>query len=171
MLPVRARAQLCVAYLVCWAVIGLGLYAFAAALHPVDLSDLPYIAASYPVAFCVAVLTFVVPSGLGTRDAALATAMAAVLAGTVATAIAVAFRIFQTVVELAYVGSGRGAGARGALGVARIAGALTGSPSAGSSSGSGSGFGACGVGLRAGPAGLGRLLGGASYSRGSYPPW
>ncbi len=82
-----------------------GLFAFAAALHPLDVSDLPYIAASYPVAFCVAVLTFVVPSGLGTRDAALATAMAAVLAGAVATAIAVGFRIFQTIVELLFVGA------------------------------------------------------------------
>lgn len=97
--------QLCLAYGVCWAAIGLGLYAFAAALHPVDLSDLPYIASSYPVAFCVAVLTFVIPSGIGTRDAALATAMAVVLAGTVATAIAVAFRLLQTLVELLYVGS------------------------------------------------------------------
>jgi hypothetical protein len=62
------------------------------------------------VAFCVAVLTFVVPSGLGTRDAALATAMSGVLAGTVATAIAVAFRIFQTAIELMFVGGVVGLG-------------------------------------------------------------
>ena len=88
-----------------WAVMGLGLFSFASALHSLDLSDLPYVASAYPVAFCVAVLTFIVPSGLGTRDATLATAMAAVLAGTVATAIAVAFRIFQTAMELLYVGT------------------------------------------------------------------
>lgn len=104
-LPYGRALLLCLAYVVTWFVIGLGLYAFAAAVIPVDLSDLPYIAASYPVAFCVAVITFVVPSGIGTRDAALATAMTAVLAGTVATAIAVAFRIFQTLVELLYVGT------------------------------------------------------------------
>ena len=104
-LPFGRVLQICAGYIVCWASIGLGLYAFAAALHPVDLSDLPYIAASYPVAFCVAVLTFVVPSGIGTRDAALATAMSAVLAGAVATAIAVAFRLLQTSVELLYVGA------------------------------------------------------------------
>ena len=69
-------------------------------LTRVDTADLPYIAASYPVAFCVAVLTFIVPSGIGTRDAALAAAMAAVLPGAVATAIAVALRIFQTALEL-----------------------------------------------------------------------
>lgn len=102
-LPYGRALLLSSAYAASWIVIGVALYAFAAALHPVDLSDLPYIAASYPVAFCVAVLTFIVPSGIGTRDAALATAMSAVLAGTVATAIAVAFRIFQTAVELLYV--------------------------------------------------------------------
>lgn len=91
-------------YLVAWAAIGLGLFSFASALHHFDIADLPYVAASYPVAFCVAVLTFIVPSGLGTRDAALATAIAAVTAATVATAVAVAFRILQTGVELLYVG-------------------------------------------------------------------
>jgi glycosyltransferase 2 family protein len=99
-------------YVGCWAVMGLGVFAFAAALHPLDVSDLPYVAAAYPVAFCVAVLTFIVPSGLGTRDATLATAMTAVLAGTVATAIAVAFRIFQTAIELLYVGAVAGLGRR-----------------------------------------------------------
>jgi uncharacterized membrane protein YbhN (UPF0104 family) len=104
-LPFRRIVEFSLMYVACWAAIGLGVYAFAAALHPLSASDLPYVAAAYPVAFCVAVLTFIVPSGLGTRDAALATAMSAVLAGTVATAIAVAFRIFQTAIELAYVGS------------------------------------------------------------------
>jgi hypothetical protein len=100
-------------YLVAWASIGVAVFAFASALHPVDAADFPYVATAYPVAFCVAVLTFIVPSGLGTRDAALATALAAVLAGTVATAIAVALRIFQTAVELLYVGVVAALGRRG----------------------------------------------------------
>ena len=49
--------------------------------QPLVGADFPYVAAAYPVAFCVAVLTFIVPSGLGTRDAALAVAMSAVLPG------------------------------------------------------------------------------------------
>lgn len=102
-LAFRRVLGLSMAYALCYALIGIGLFAFAAALHPVDLADLPYVAASYPVAFCVAVATFIVPSGIGTRDAALATALATVLGATVATAIAVAFRIVQTLVELAYV--------------------------------------------------------------------
>jgi glycosyltransferase 2 family protein len=92
-------------YIGCWAVIGVGVYAFTRALTPLPASDFPYVAAAYPVAFCVAVLTFIVPSGLGTRDAALAVAISAVLDDTVATAIAVGFRIFQTVIELLYVGT------------------------------------------------------------------
>jgi glycosyltransferase 2 family protein len=112
-LPFGRVLQVALLYLLAWAVIGLGLFAFASALQSLDFSDLPYIASAYPVAFCVAVLTFIVPSGLGTRDATLATAMTAVLTGTVATAIAVAFRIFQTVVELLFVAAMVGLGRRG----------------------------------------------------------
>ncbi len=90
-------------YIVSWAAIGISTFAFASAVYPVAAEDLPYITASYAVAFCVAVLTFIVPSGLGTRDAALASAVSAVLPGAVATAIAVGFRLFQTATELLYV--------------------------------------------------------------------
>ena len=103
-LPFGRVLELCIGYIVSWVAVGVAVFGFAAALHPLELSDLPYVAAAYPVAFCVAVLTFILPSGLGSRDAALATAMAAVLAGAVATAIAVAFRIFQTAIELLLVG-------------------------------------------------------------------
>jgi hypothetical protein len=112
-LPFGRVLELALLYMVSWAMIGLGVFGFASALQSIDMSDFPYIAAAYPVAFCVAVLTFVVPSGLGTRDAALATAMTAVLTGTVATAIAVGFRIFQTAIELIYVAAVAGLGRRG----------------------------------------------------------
>jgi hypothetical protein len=112
-LPFGRVLQIAVLYMISWGMIGLGVFAFASALQSIDLSDFPYIAAAYPVAFCVAVLTFVVPSGLGTRDAALATAMTAALTGTVATAIAVGFRIFQTAIELLYVAVVVGLGRRG----------------------------------------------------------
>jgi hypothetical protein len=95
--------ELALVYLAAWAAMGLAVVGFTAALHPLALEDVPYAAAAFPVAFCVAVVTFVVPSGLGTRDAALAIALAAVVPGAVATAIAVGFRIFQTLIELLYV--------------------------------------------------------------------
>ena len=103
-LPYRMVLLLVPAYLAGWMLVGAGLFAFATALQPIPAEKLPYVAAAYPVAFCVSVLTFILPSGLGSRDATLATAMDAVLPLTVATAIAVAFRIFQTAVELGYVG-------------------------------------------------------------------
>jgi glycosyltransferase 2 family protein len=102
-LPFRRVLQFVVVYAVAWLAIGFGLVAFAASLHPLEAEDVAYAAAAYPVAFCVAVLTFVVPSGLGTRDATLALSLAAVLPGAVATAIAVGFRIFQTLIELLFV--------------------------------------------------------------------
>lgn len=102
-------------YVVLWLLCGLALFAFAAALHPVEAADLPTVAASYSVGFCAAVLTFFVPAGLGTRDAAIAASVGTVLPGGVALAIAVAFRIFQTLAEVAYLA---GAGA-----VARLTGA------------------------------------------------
>lgn len=111
-LPFGRIVELSFLYIGCWALIGLGVFAFGAALQPLEISDLPYVAAAYPVAFCVAVLTFIAPSGLGTRDVALATAMTAVMASTVATAIAVGFRIFKTAVELLYVASVAGLGRR-----------------------------------------------------------
>jgi uncharacterized membrane protein YbhN (UPF0104 family) len=103
-LPPGRVLELALVYLLGWAAMGLGVVGFAAALHPLDGQDVAYAAAAYPVAFCVAVVTFVVPGGLGTRDAALAVSLAAVLPGAVATAIAVGFRIFQTAIELMYVG-------------------------------------------------------------------
>lgn len=104
-LPYRTVLLLLPVLLVDWCLIGGGLFTFALALQSLPVDKLPYIAAAYPVAFCVSVITFIVPSGLGTRDATLATAIDAVLPLTVATAIAVAFRIFQTAVELTFLGT------------------------------------------------------------------
>jgi hypothetical protein len=103
-LPYGMVLWLVPAYLLGWLLVGTGLFMFALALQQMPADKILYIATAYPVAFCVSVLTFIVPSGLGTRDATLATAIDAVLPLTVATAIAVAFRLFQTVIELMFVG-------------------------------------------------------------------
>jgi hypothetical protein len=103
-LPFATVLMLIVPYIASYAAIGLGVFAFAEALQPLSVSDLPFVSSSYAVAFCVAVVTFIVPSGIGTRDATLALALDRVLPGAVATAIAVAFRIFQTIIEVLFVG-------------------------------------------------------------------
>jgi uncharacterized membrane protein YbhN (UPF0104 family) len=102
-LPFRRILEFSLMYVGCWLAVGIGVYAFARALTPLDASDFPYVAAAYPVAYCVAVLTFIAPGGLGVRDAALALSLKAVMPGAAAAAIAVAFRIFQTGIELVYV--------------------------------------------------------------------
>ena len=48
-LPFGRVLELCLAYTVTWGLIGLGVFAFAAGLHPLDLSDLPYVAAGLGV--------------------------------------------------------------------------------------------------------------------------
>jgi uncharacterized membrane protein YbhN (UPF0104 family) len=60
--------------------------------------------ASYACAFSVAVGTVIAPSGIGTRDAALAAALSAVLPTAVATAVAIGSRLFQTALELSWIG-------------------------------------------------------------------
>jgi hypothetical protein len=67
-LPFSRVLLFSLAYLGTWTLIGSALCMFSAALHPLAAGDLPYVAAAFPMAVCVAVLTFVVPSGLGTRD-------------------------------------------------------------------------------------------------------
>lgn len=104
-LPFRTVLRFVFLIALLWGTIGSGLFAFAAALHPLEVGDLPFVAASYAVGFCVAVITFIVPAGIGSRDAALAAGLDVVVPGSVAIAIAVAFRIFQTAVELLWVGA------------------------------------------------------------------
>jgi hypothetical protein len=104
-LPYRMVLLLVPAYLVVWLLVGAGLFAFGHAIHSLPADKLAYIATAYPVAFGASVITFLLPSGIGTRDAILATALHAAVPLAVATAIAVAFRIFQTAVELMFVGT------------------------------------------------------------------
>jgi glycosyltransferase 2 family protein len=102
-LPFRSVAGLVPVYLAVWSVVGLSLFCFASALYQVPAGELLYVAASQPAAFSASVGVFVLPSGLGARDAVLAAALSGVFPGTVAIAIAVAFRLFQVSVELPFV--------------------------------------------------------------------
>jgi hypothetical protein len=92
-------------YAVTWVIAGVGVFAFAAAVQAAPADHLSLIASSFAITYFVSVITFIVPSGIGTRDAALAAMLTTVFPGTVAIAIAIGFRLFQTAVELLYVGS------------------------------------------------------------------
>ena len=104
-IPYRVILRLLPAFVALWLIAGVGLFCFARAIHDVPAHKLAQIASAYPVAFVVSVAAFILPSGLGAREAILAAALKpAVHSLTVATAIAVAFRIFLTACELTFVG-------------------------------------------------------------------
>ena len=83
-------------------VAGLAVYAFAQAIHGVDAGDAPTVVGSYAIGFAASVVAFVLPGGLGAREGAMVAALSPVLPVTVALAVAVAIRLLQMGVEVAY---------------------------------------------------------------------
>ncbi|WP_445148489.1 lysylphosphatidylglycerol synthase domain-containing protein [Baekduia sp. Peel2402] len=103
-LPLTRLAPFVVGYVLSFAVAGLGVYAFARSIYadaPLDLRVLT----SYAIGYSAAVLAFFIPGGLGARDGATATALAAVMPSKVAIAAAIGVRLIQTLIELAYAGT------------------------------------------------------------------
>jgi glycosyltransferase 2 family protein len=81
---------------------GFAVYAFAQAIHGVDAGDIGTVVGSYAVGFAASVLAFVLPGGLGAREAAMVAALSPALPVTVALAVAVAVRLLQMGVEVGY---------------------------------------------------------------------
>jgi hypothetical protein len=81
---------------------GAAVVCFAETLHPLQAGDVPVLLVAYPVGFAFSLVAFVVPGGLGTREAALAAVAALALPLGVAVAVAVGIRLLQIVVELLY---------------------------------------------------------------------
>ncbi len=90
-------------YVVAWAIMGISAYAFARSVFMLDPTDYLAVTAAFTLAWAFAVVTFISPSGLGTRDAAYALGLKAVMPGAVAAAVAIGMRILLTAVELVYV--------------------------------------------------------------------
>jgi hypothetical protein len=102
-LSLRALAPFVAGYLASFAVAGLAVYAFARSIYPQAPIDLRVVT-SYAIGYSAAVLAFFIPGGLGARDGATATALAAVMPGSVAVAVAIGIRLAQTLVELGFAG-------------------------------------------------------------------
>jgi hypothetical protein len=83
-------------------VAGFAVYAFAEAVHGVPTGDAGTAIGSYAVGFAASVLAFVLPGGLGAREAAMAAALSPILPVTVALAVAVGVRLAQMGVEVLY---------------------------------------------------------------------
>jgi len=87
---------------VSFAVAGVAVWAFAETVHGVAAADVPTVIGSYSIGYAAAVVTLVLPAGLGVREGAILAALAPVLPLTVAIAAAVAVRLLQVGVELAF---------------------------------------------------------------------
>lgn len=101
-------------YLVTSALLGLAVWSFMRGIGGPDIGDPIGVASGFLLAFVVSMLVFIVPSGLGVRDAILALVLARQVPGGVAVALSVSSRLFLILVELVFVAiaaaAGRGRG-------------------------------------------------------------
>lgn len=99
-------------YLVTAALLGLSVWAFMRGVGGPGIGDPVGVASGFLLAFVVSMLVFIVPSGLGVRDAMLALVLSWQVPGGVAVALSVGSRLFLIAVELAFVGIAATAGRR-----------------------------------------------------------
>ncbi len=99
--PAQRLLPLVGLYVVIWLLAGLGVYCMARGIHTVGPPD-PSSLTSYAIGFAAAAVAFVLPAGLGARDAATATALSATMPLSVALTASIAVRLLQTGIELLY---------------------------------------------------------------------
>jgi glycosyltransferase 2 family protein len=93
-------------YVGVWLVCGLGAWTFAEAVTHVTASAIAVVAAGVAAGYVAGMLAFFIPSGIGVRESVTAAVVAGTLpGGAVALAWALLLRLWQTVVELAFVGA------------------------------------------------------------------
>jgi glycosyltransferase 2 family protein len=79
---------------------GFAIYGLARCFQPVGPDDLPTIVGSYAVANTLSILAFMIPGGLGAREAAMAAALSPVMPAAPALAVAVLSRVLQVALEV-----------------------------------------------------------------------
>lgn len=89
-------------YAASFGVAGLAVLAVARGVQPVGLGDAPTLVGSYSVGFVAGMLGFLLPGGIGPREAALAAALSPVLAVAPAIVVAILVRLVQIAVEVVY---------------------------------------------------------------------
>jgi hypothetical protein len=99
-LPARRVLEFVGLYAVANVIAGLGIYCLAQSVYPVGTEDLPTVVSSYAVANTLSILAFMIPGGLGAREAAMAAALSPVMPTGPALAIAVLARILQVTLEV-----------------------------------------------------------------------
>ena len=93
---------ICLCFSASLLIAGLGTYAFARALHPVADGDIPTVVAAFAIGLALSFIGFVLPAGLGAREAGFTAALAPALPTGVALAVAVGIRLLQMAIEVVY---------------------------------------------------------------------
>jgi uncharacterized membrane protein YbhN (UPF0104 family) len=99
-LPALRSFEFVALYAAACLVAGLGVYCLAQAIFPVGTENLPTVVSAYAVANTVSILAFVLPGGLGAREASMAVALAPVMPTAPAVAVAVLSRMVQVALEV-----------------------------------------------------------------------
>jgi hypothetical protein len=102
LLSVPRVAGLAALYALSFLIAGLGTYAFARALHPVSGGDIPTVIASFAIALVLSYVGFLLPAGIGAREAGYTAALATALPTAVALAVAVGVRLLQMAIEVIF---------------------------------------------------------------------
>jgi glycosyltransferase 2 family protein len=102
-LGLRRLVVLLAYYTIANAFMGVGAWLLVRAAAGQQAGDVTYVALAFLFSFTVGMLAWIIPSGLGVRDAAFAVALARDLPGSVAIALATGVRIALTAVELCFV--------------------------------------------------------------------
>jgi uncharacterized membrane protein YbhN (UPF0104 family) len=92
--------EFAVLYVVAMTVLGIATYSLAQSVYPVGADDLPTVVGALAVGTGVSIVAFIVPGGLGAREAAMALALSSVMPTAPAVAIAVLSRLFQLGLEV-----------------------------------------------------------------------
>jgi hypothetical protein len=92
-------------YAIVQGAVGIAAWMLARGTAGPEAGDLGFVTLAFELAFAVAMLAFIFPSGLGVRDGVFAVALAQNLPDEVAVAVAVLVRLALTMFELAFIGA------------------------------------------------------------------
>ncbi|NLE23514.1 MAG: hypothetical protein GX624_12160 [Actinobacteria bacterium] len=87
-----------------WFVAGFGAWLLARAITGLGVEALPLVTVAYALAYVAGMVAFIIPSGIGVREAVLTASLSRELPGGVALTWALLLRLWVTVVELVFVG-------------------------------------------------------------------
>jgi glycosyltransferase 2 family protein len=99
-LSLKRLSAFAAGYVAYFLLLGASLMALVISCHPLALADMPVVVGAMAIGWLAAAAGFILPGGLGAREAALVGALSLVMPAFVAITVAVASRLIQIAVEL-----------------------------------------------------------------------